>query len=141
MSTYYCHDCAVINGTLKSPPNGDRLADNSYKLKKFIKHTNPCSSSDYKTVFTGVGSESYQNYVVTAVSSGHVQVDYQNRKNIVWVDSETTGIALDSGKFMGTMNAVKVVCHSDTNKVHGYPISVSELKSAACANCGRTIPY
>lgn len=141
MSEYYCHDCAVINGTLRPPPQGDRLTDNSYKLDKYIKHTNPCSSSEFKSVFTGVGSESYQNYIVTAVSSGHVQVDDQSRTNIVWVGSETTGIALKGGSFMGSMNAVKVVCHSDTNEVHGFPISVSELKSATCATCGRIIPY
>ncbi len=141
MSTYYCHECAFINGTLRLPPQGDRLTDNSYKLEKYIKHSDPSSSSDYKTVFTGVASESYQNYIVTAVASGHVQVDSQNRVNIVWVGSETTGIALKGGNFIGDMSAVKVVCHSDTNKIHGYPIAVSELKSTTCEQCGKTIPY
>ena len=141
MSTYYCHECAVINGTLRPPPQGDRLADNSYKLEKYIKHTDPSSNSDYKTVFTGVTSESYRNFIVTAVASGHVQVDSQNRVNVVWVGSEATGIALKDKKFIGDMNAVKVVCHSDTNKIHGYPIAVSELKSATCVQCGKTILY
>ena len=141
MNTYYCHDCAVINGTLRPPPEGEGLTDNSYKLDKYIKHTLPSSSSDHKTVFTGVASESYQNFVVTAVASGHVQVDSQNRINIVWVGSETTGIALQGGRFVGDTSAVKVVCHSDTNKIHGYPIAVTELKSASCVQCGRTIPY
>ncbi|GEM_PF-1047677 len=141
MSTYSCHDCAVINGTLRPPPKGEGLTDNSYKLGKYIKHTRPSSSSDYKTEFTGVASESYQNFIVTAVASGHVQVNSQNRINIVWVGSETTGIALQGGRFVGDMRAVKVVCHSDTNRIHGYPIAVTELNSASCVQCGRTIPY
>jgi hypothetical protein len=141
MNTYYCHNCAVVNGTLRPPPKGEGLTDNSYKLDKYIKHTLPSSSSDYKTVFTGVASESYQNYIVSAVASGHVQVDSQNRINIVLVGSETTGIALQGGRFIGDMSAVKVVYHSDSNKIHGYPIAVTELKSAICVQCGRTIPY
>jgi len=141
MNTYYCHDCAAVNGTLRPPPAGETLTSNSYKLEKYIKHTLPSSSSDYKTVFTGISSESYQHYVVSAVASGHVQVDSQNRVNIVWVGSETTGIALQGGRYVGDMKAVKVVCHSNTNRIHGYPIAVSELNSASCAQCGRIIPY
>lgn len=141
MNTYYCHDCAAVNGTLMPPPPRETLTDNTYKLDKYLKHTLPSSSSDYKTVFTGASSESYQHYVVTAMASGHVQVDGQNRINIVWISSETTGIALQGGRFIGDMNAVKVVYQSDTNKIHGYPIAVSELSSASCAQCGKIIPY
>ena len=123
------------------PPHGDRLTDNRYKLEKYRKHTDPSSSSYYKTVFTDVTSESYQKHIVTAVASGYVQVDTQNRVNIVWVGSETTGIALKGGNFIGNMSAVKVVYHSNTNKIHGYPIAVSELKLTTCMQCGKTIPY
>ena len=126
---------------LRPPPKGESLTDNSYKLDKYLKHTVPNSYRNYKTVFTGVSSESYQNYIVTAVSSGHVQIDDKNRINIVWVGSESTGIGLQGGRFIGDMSAVKVVCHSDTNKIHGYPIQVSELNTATCAQCGRPIPY
>ena len=141
MNKYYCHDCAAVNGTLRPPPKGETLTDNAYKLEKYIKHTLPNSSIDYKTVFTGISSESYQHYVVTAVASGHVQIDNKNRVNIVWIGSETTGIALQGGRFIGNMKAVKVVCYSDTNRIHGYPISVSEINSARCVQCGRIIPY
>ena len=140
MSIYYCHECAAQNGMLRPPPKGENLTDNSYKLDKYLKHTVPNSYRNYKTVFTGVSSESYQNYIVTAVSSGHVQIDDQNRINIVWVGSESTGIGLQGGRFIGDMSAVKVVCHSDTNKIHGYPIQVSELNTATCVQCGRPIP-
>ena len=141
MDTYYCHDCAVINGTLRPPPKGEGLTGNTYKLDKYIKHTLPCSTGDYRTLFSGVTSESYHRYIVTSVASGHVQVDSKGRTNIVWVGSEDTGIALQGGKFIGDVSAVKVVCHSDTNKIHGYPIAVTELQSASCVQCGRTIPY
>lgn len=141
MNTYYCHDCAVLNGTLMPPPKGEGLTNNSYKLGKYIKHTLPSSSSDYKTLFTGVTSESYKNLIVTTVASGHVQVDSQNRINIVWVGSQTTGIAIQGGRFVGDMSAIKVVYHSDTKKIHGYPIAVAELKPACCVQCGKIIPY
>lgn len=140
MSAYYCHDCAAVNGTLRPPPRGETLTDNTYKLGKYIKHTLPNSSSNYKTVFTGVTSDTYQDFIVTAVASGHVQIDSQNRVNIVWVGSASTGIALQGGNFVGDVEAVKVVCHSDTNKIHGFPISTAELKSARCVQCGRIIP-
>jgi len=141
VATYYCHGCAVVNGTLQSPPQRETLTDTEYKLDKYIKHTMPSSSSDYKTVFTGVSSETYQKCIVTAVCSGHVQIDSKNRVNVVWVGSEDIGISLQGGKYIGPTSAVKVVCHSNSSKVHGYPIPVSELKSAVCAQCGREIPY
>jgi hypothetical protein len=141
MPSYYCHDCAVVNGFLRSPPKGDSLTDNVYKLDKYIKHTIPSSNSGYKTTVTGVTSETYQNYVVTAVASGHVQMDSHNKINIVWIGSETTGIALQSGRYVGDVSAFKVVYHSDSNKIHGFPIAVTELRSASCVQCGRTIPY
>jgi hypothetical protein len=87
MSSYFCHDCAVANGFLRPPPKGDSLTDNVYKLDKYIKHTIPLSSSSYKTIVTGIASESYQNLVLTTVASGHVQVDGHNRVNIVWIGS------------------------------------------------------
>ena len=139
--SYYCHDCAAANGFLRPPPKGESLTDNVYKLDKYIKHTIPSSSGGYTTIVTGVTSEIYQNYVLTTVASGHVQVDSHNRINIVWVGSETTGIALQGGKFVGDVSAFKVVCHSDSNKIHGFPIAVAELKSATCIQCWKTIPY
>jgi hypothetical protein len=139
MSTYYCHDCAMINGLLRPPPERDSLTNNIYKLGKFIKHTNPSSSSNYKTTFTGVASETYQEFIVTAVCSGHVQIESPTKWNIVWIGSESIGIALEGGRFLGDRTAVKVVCYSDENKIHAYPISADELKPALCIQCGRII--
>jgi len=131
MSSYFCHDCAVANGFLRPPSKGDSLTDNVYKLDKYIKHTIPRSSSSYKTIVTGIASESYQNLVLTTVASGHVQVDGHNRVNIVWIGSESTGIGLQGGRFVGDVGAFKVVCHSDSNKIHGFAIAVTELTSAS----------
>ena len=138
---YYCHDCAVINGTLH-PVDPARLTDNQYKLEKYLKHTVPASLANYNTVFTSLpSSECYRNFVVAAVSSGHVQVDDHNRTNVVWVASRDTGISLKGGSFVGPTNAVKIVLHQDPTAVHAFPIRASELSSAACAMCGRAIPY
>lgn len=75
------------------------------------------------------------------MASGNVQVDGNNRINVVWVGSENTGIARQGGKFVGNTRAVKVVLHFDQNKIHGYPIDISELKTANCVQCGKSIPY
>jgi hypothetical protein len=109
MSSYFCHDCAVANGFLRPPPKGDSLTDNVYKLDKYIKHTIPLSSSSYKTIVTGIASESYQNLVLTTVASGHVQVDGHNRVNIVWIGSESTGIGLQ-GEDLSEMLVLSKSC-------------------------------
>jgi hypothetical protein len=138
---YYCHDCGVISGTLR-PIDPVKLTGSKYQLGKFLKHTTPCSLADYNTVFTSsAASEAYLNYVVTTVASGHIQVDDQNRVNVIWVASRDIGVGLQGGSFVGPTDAVKVVLHDKPHKIHAFPINSSKLKAASCARCGRTIPY
>lgn len=115
----------------------------SYQLAKFMKHTVPLSSAGLVSVFTGSGSppDVYEGYAVTTVNSGHVQFDDQGRMNIVWVASCQTGISYQGGKYVGSTDAVKVVLPHDAQRIHAYPIPVSELNSACCASCNRPIPY
>lgn len=140
MVQYFCIDCAIQLGHLR-PAMPAALTGTDYQLEKYIKHTAPTTSYNFNTVFTSPGSETYHKYVVTTVSSGHVQIDDRGRKNVVWVGSEQTGLTYCNGLFVGPTNAVKVVYHDNDQKIHGFPINSSELKAAKCTNCGRFIPY
>ena len=136
---YYCHEGAASRGMLPSIPT--TLVTNQYQLEKYLKHTNPASTAGMTGVFTAPGSEAYQKYVVTAVASGHVEIDSQGRMNIVWVASEQTGIAYKGGQLVGPTKAVKVVLAQDSSTLHGFPISTAELKVGSCAQCGRPVPH
>jgi len=137
---YYCHDCAIKNGILK-PTIPTLLTGTQYQLGKYLKHTAPTSNCNFNTIFAGPASSTYQNFIVTTVASGHVQIDDQGRTNVTWVASRQTGITYNHNKFVGPTDAVKVVSHDDNNKIHGFPIHSSELGVAKCILCGRPIPY
>ena len=83
----------------------------------------------------------YAKYVVSAVASGHVEVDSLNRANITWVASEQTGIVLVSGTFGGPTDAVKIVLYHDKRRMHAFPVRTSDLSAQSCAWCGRLVPY
>ena len=137
---YYCHKCAIGLGLLRPAATTD-LTATQYQLEKYLKHTAPTSAYNFNTVFSSPASETYQNYIVTAVASGYVQIDDLGRKNIVWVGSEQTGITYSNGAFVGPTNAVKIVFHDDDQKIHGFPIHSSELRAAKCLICGCPVPY
>lgn len=136
----YCHDCAIALGLLR-PAAPTTLVDTQYQLDKYLKHTAPQSAYNFNTVFTAPGSLTYEKCLVSAIASGHVLVDSQNRVNVCWVASEQTGIALVDGKFVGPTHAVKVVLHHDDQKIHAFPIRTSDLSAQPCARCGRLVPY
>ena len=137
---YFCHDCAISLGHLR-PAAPVALTATQYQLEKYLKHTVPASAQNFNTVFTSPPSSTYANFLITAVASGHVQIDDAGRINVVWVASCQTGISLHGGQFLGPTDAVKVVLHHDHNRIHAFPIQSSELRAAKCVACGRAIPY
>jgi hypothetical protein len=136
---YYCINCAIAGGQLK-PAVPTNLFDTQYQLEKYLKHTAPSSPYGFNSVFSDPSTVAYRNYIVTAVSSGHVQVHTSGRVNVIWVASEGTGISYQNGKFYFNADAVKVVFQDDQFKIHGYPTQSSELVGHACCVCGRVIP-
>jgi hypothetical protein len=112
---------------LLTPAVPGALTETQYQLEKYLKHTAPASAYNFNSVFTGPGSEMYQQYIVTTVASGHVQVDDQSRTNVVWVASDQTGISYSGGTFAGPNNAVKVVFHEIKSMDSRF---TSELKAA-----------
>src|SRR3989338_9839583 len=132
---YYCHNCAIRNGFLRSAVPSP-LTGTQYQLEKYDKHTSPTSNYNLNTIFTGPSSVSYRSCIISTVASGHVQIDDQGRTNVVWVASMQTGITCQNGVFTMPANAVKVVYHDNPQKIHGFPIQSSELAAEACSICG-----
>lgn len=117
-------------------PDSTQLIRNEYQLKKFIKHTVPSSYASYKTVFTGVGSETYQAAIVNTLTSGCVERDNHNRMNFVWVGSISNGFAYQGGQIVGLTHGVKVVLAHDQKKLHAFPVHAGNLRMEICARCG-----
>jgi hypothetical protein len=79
---HYCHGCAAKRGYMPSIPTD--FAQNSYQLEKYIKHTQPSSSAGKTGVYTWLASDTYKDFTVAAVASGHVEVDPKRGRSIVW---------------------------------------------------------
>jgi hypothetical protein len=122
------------------PALPEPLTGTQYQLEKYLKHTAPTTTYDFNTVFTAPSSYTYNDFIVSTVSSGHVEIDDRNRLNLVLVASAQTGIALQTGKFVGPTEAVKVVLHDNAAKIHGFPISLASLMVGCCKACSRAIP-
>ena len=78
---HYCHDCAAKRGFM--PSIATELVQNQYQLAKYIKHTQPSSSAGKTGVYTWPGSDTYKHFTVSAVASGHVEIDTTNRWSII----------------------------------------------------------
>ena len=139
MNLYLCHRCASDRKLLGDIPSNDKLTANDYQLEKFIKHTIPSSCASYKTVFTGVGSESYQTAIVNTYLSGGVEIDKFDRVNIFWVGSEANGFAYEGGHVVGLTHGVKVALSHNQNKLHAFPIDAGQLRSEICMECGSMV--
>jgi hypothetical protein len=138
MSRYTCIDCA-INQNSYNPAIPDKLIGTQYQLDKFLKHTAPASHYTFNSVFTDSSTVAYRDYIVSAVSSGYVEVDSNNRLNIVWVASKDVGITYQDGLLYCPSDAVKVVFHDNEYKIHAFPIPSSGLTARHCIICGKPI--
>ncbi len=135
----YCIDCAIAGGQLKPAIPAD-LFGTQYHLDKYLKHTAPTSTHGFNSIFLDPSTVAYRDYIVTAVSSGHVQIGTSGKVNVIWVASSGTGISYQNGRFYANADAVKVVFHDDQFKIHGYPTESAELVGHTCCVCGRMIP-
>lgn len=81
----------------------------------------------------------YRDYIVSTLSSGSVEIDNQNRVNVVWVASKDVGITYKGGLFYCKDDAIKVVHHDDKYKIHAFPIPSSGLTPRRCIRCGTPI--
>jgi hypothetical protein len=134
----YCFNCASKQGYL-NPDIPNDLLSTQYQLDKFIKHTTPTQTSGVTSIFSDPSTSAYQNYIVSTVSSGYVEIDNLNRVNICWVGSSDTGATYKGGLFHLPTNSVKVVLHDNRYKIHAFPISTVGIPANFCIECGAAI--
>lgn len=126
-------------GYLQPVDSNINLTGSSYLLSKFYKHTLPPISNNLISVFDSSDYNDYRDYVLNTSASGSVEIDSKNRMNVVWVAGKHTGFTFQNGIPQIPNDSVKVVLHSDENKIHAYPTGSIDFSSAKCINCGRDI--
>jgi hypothetical protein len=138
MPTYYCHDCARAAGLLSSIYTSS-LTGTAYQWKKFLKHTLPDPQFDYQSVFEDPSTGPYGELVVNSAACGAVELDDLNRRNVICYAGKTIGARLKNGIPDLPTDTTKLVRSSETGKIHAFSISSTEVRTQACAACGRPV--
>ena len=142
MTTYYCNSCSQKLGYIHSinPTTDFTGSVGGYMHDKFLKHTQiPISTSTVISVFDTADYDTYKDFILDAASSGSVEVDDQNRVNIIWIAHQQTGMTFEPAQSPQPVNAVKLVLYQDLQKIHAYPTGSSGLLSIQCSCCGNLI--
>jgi hypothetical protein len=134
MSQYYCHHCAARLGYLDNVRTSS-LMGSIYQLDKYMKHTIPFTSYDYNSVFNDPTTQAYGDYIVNAKSAGCVEIDDRGRQNIVYYAGKEVGVLLINGKPTISEDTIKVVCSTNPQKIHAYPIEDSTISTGICEDC------
>lgn len=136
MTTYYCMACAQGNGLLAGNISTN-LTGSNYQLEKFIKHTTePDENTSIVSVLSGSDYDSYKCYYVDTMHSGSVEVDGQNRVNVVWAARRETGATWVSGEFASYTDGIKVVLADNPQKVHLFNTDSNAFVEGTCEKCG-----
>ncbi len=135
MSEYYCHKCGIDLGYLGNERTSSLLGS-TYQLDKFMKHHTPSPIYEINSVFDNNSTGEYEKYVVDAINSGSVEIDDQNRKNIVYVAGRKVGDMFKNGVFQYPVDGIKVVCSTNPLRAHSFPLGSTTLSTAFCKHCG-----
>lgn len=135
---YLCHDCALRKGLIYNN-SSTNLTGSRYQLEKYIKHTSPTRNYDINSIFVINKYDKYREYIVNAEHSGSVEIDDQNRVNIIWVAGEKTGAVYKNGNHEFDHNSIKVVLNSFPGKIHALTTGSNGFCSENCIECGRII--
>lgn len=92
-----------------------------------------------KSIFNDGSWAAYQGFMVDAVNSGCLEVDPQNRKNLIILADKETGVTFQSGSFVASCSGVKVVLSEVSGYIHAFPFDTI-AESQVCAICGRRVP-
>ena len=138
MSEYYCHKCGIDLGYLGNERTGSLLGS-TCQLDKFMKHHNPSTFFKINSVFDDNSTGEYEKFVVNAVASGSVEIDDQNRLNIVYIAGRKVGAMYENGSFQYPEDGIKVVCSTDPLRIHSFSFGSTTLSTAFCKNCGISV--
>jgi len=92
--TYYCSDCAAKRGYLQVVDSTNDFTGSigSYLHNKFSKHTTiPIPGIGIVSIFNSSDYDTYKEYILDTSNSGSVEIDDQNRVNVVWVAHKQIG--------------------------------------------------
>jgi hypothetical protein len=136
-----CHQCGISQGLISPHPDETlNLTGTTYKYDKYMKHTAPHNQPGFISVFDDPTYEAYRNYYINASYSGCVEIDDNNRVNIVWYAGEENGVSEDEGVPIINTDSVKIVLFDDRNRVHCYPVaSGTTLAATSCELCGSPV--
>lgn len=141
MSQYFCRSCALTMGYIQYvDPAADFTGSvGSYQFEKFMKHTtSPATGSGIVSVFDSADYSTYAGYIIDTANSGSVEIDGQGRINIIWLANSPTGDTYFGNSVSQSVDAVKLVLHSDPVKIHPFPTGSSGFRRLVC-NCGNPI--
>lgn len=138
MNDYYCHKCGLVLGYLGNEMTSSLLGT-SGQFDKYMKHHIPAPIHEINSVFDNNSTSEYEKYVVDAVNSGSVEIDYLNRKNIIYFFGRKVGEMYKNGILQYPEDGIKVVCSTDPLKIHGFPFGSTAWATAFCKNCGISV--
>ena len=140
MSNYYCHTCARSLGLLTGMSTGSlNLTGNSYLLGKYEKHTQIPTGDGVVSIYDDPSYNVYHDYTISGCLSGSLELDSQNRKNLIWYAGQDIGVTYEDQTLVFPADTVKVVLPEATGKLHSFPVNSSNYTSSSCINCGKLI--
>jgi len=143
MSFYYCNECAKMkcyDFNIDSTYNFTGSVG-SYQFNKFIKHTEKPNNTTngIVSIFENDDYESYKSYILDTAKSGSIEIDDNNKVNIIFIANKPTGKSYNNGEFEIITDAVKIVLPANHEKIHCYPTSSLDLLNVLCKLCGKSI--
>ena len=136
--TYHCQRRAVRRGFLRDVYTSG-LLQSTYQLDKYVKHAHPPTQSGWVSIFCSTSPIIYMDYVVCAASAGAVEISPSGRRNFIRVAGHRTGFSYQNGVLVGPTDGVRLVLSSEADRVHAFPVSVSDVVTRLCASCGEPV--
>jgi len=138
MSNFICRECAIKKG-LASSASTANVTGTSYQVDKYNKHTSaPTNNPSAVSIFDDSSIGNYEGHIATALASGAVEIDSQDRKSFVYTPQKRVGTTYSSG-YQRADSAVRVVCPDNPHKIHSYPTASKQITDGRCMNCGGSL--
>lgn len=138
MSQYYCQSCWRSSGLVNPTPTTNFTAT-KYQTDKFNKHTRLTASGGPISVYSETGYSNYASRIVSALSSGCLEIDDGGRKNLVILDERQNGMTWNNFQPVATTDATKVVLSEYPQYAHAFPTGSSDVRKAFCEFCGNRV--
>jgi hypothetical protein len=100
----------------------------------------PTGNYPVNGVFSDPTYAVYSGYIASSLNAGFLEIDNQNRKNLVWYAGKEVGVEIRSGVFTAPAQGVKVVLPEDDSRLHAFPITGNSGTIVHCQYCRKPIP-